>query len=333
MILSKSDVIWKNMCIFAANSIKKYTREENIGMKRTKHVILIGDVEELREMHDEWICRDARVAVDACFVAGELPLDASQEQLRYEIGTVEDFLREHGKVSEVYCFSSAVLDADLSRLCYFCEERHIRFVFIPHGLSSLHRRMQTESRGGLTMLVPSRPPLRKLCWRMLKRLGALLGSIVLLLTVFPLVYVVRAIQIKRKSPGPVLLRRKSSGPDGKVFHCLTFRLAEGQAVSRLDAMPQLLNVLFGEMSFVGAPLLTADDIEPYIAVAERYHIRHWPKPGLTQWSRVRPHSEQHRMLSPLENAVADDIWYAQHWTPWLDLRILLCTYLGMKCRM
>ena len=331
--MSKSDVIWKNMCIFAANSINNCTRKEHIGMKRTKHVILIGEAEELRELHDEWISRDVRMAVDACFVAGELALDASQEQVRYDIGTVENFLREHGAVNEVYCFSSAVSDADLLRLCYFCEERNVRFVFIPHGLSSLHRRVKTKCRGGLTMLVPSRPPLRNFCWRMLKRMGDLFGSMLLLLTVFPLVYVVRAIQIKRKSPGPVLLRRKSSGPDGRAFHCLTFRLAEGQAASRLDAMPLLLNVLFGEMSFVGMPLLTADNIEPYIAVAEKYNIRHWPKPGITQWSRIRPHLEQQRMLSPIENAVADDIWYSQHWTPWLDLRILLCTYLGMKCRM
>ncbi|MCR4920849.1 MAG: sugar transferase [Bacteroidaceae bacterium] len=300
-------------------------------MSRTKHVILIGEAEELREMHDEWLCRNARIVVDACFVDDELPSDAPLVMLRYDCAAVEDLLCASGVVSEVYCSSSIVPSADMSRLCYCCEERNIRFVFVPHGLSSLHRRMRTTHRGGLTMLEPCRPRLYSLCWRILKRLADLLGSLLLLLTVFPAVYVVRAIQIKRKSMGPVLLRTKSSGPDGKVFHCLTFRRPEGQAGTRLDAMPQLLNVFFGEMSFVGMPLLTGDDIEQYVAEAEKYHIRHWPRPGLTQWSRVCAHPKSQRMLSPLENAVADDVWYVQHWTLGLDLRTLACTYLGMKC--
>lgn len=293
-------------------------------------MILIGEAEELRELHDEWACRDACIVVDALFVSDEPVVDESASWHRYEWDAVKNFLRQHAEVKEVCCTAAAMSDGNLRRLCYLCEELHVCFTFVPSGISALHRRMGIERRGGVTMLTLCRPPLRNLCWRMLKRTGDLLVCVVLLLTVFPLVYVVRAVQIKRKSPGPVFSRQKCSGPDGRVFHSLAFRQIEGQTPMRLDAMPQLLNVLFGEMSLVGTPLLTAESIEPYLALADRYHVRHWPKPGLTQWSRVCSHREQQRELSALENVVADDIWYDQHWTPWLDLRILLATYCGMN---
>ena len=298
-------------------------------MKRRKHVILIGEAEELRELHDEWTCHDACIAVDAWFVSDETDVDGTPGYERYGWEAVEDFLRQHPEVKEVACTSAAMSDGNLARLCYLCEEQHIRFSYIPSRLSSLHRRMSLESRAGVMLLEPCRWPLSRLCWRMLKRLGDLLVCLFLLLTVFPLVYVVRAVKIKRRSPGPVFLRRKCSGPDGRAFHCLTFRLAEGQKASRLDAMPQLLNVLFGEMSLVGMPLLTAETIGDYLAQAGKYHVRHWPKPGLTRWSRVRSRREQLRQLPALENAVSDDIWYCQYWSPWLDLRILLKTYCSL----
>jgi putative colanic acid biosynthesis UDP-glucose lipid carrier transferase len=307
-----------------------FTEKKTTEMKRRKHVILIGEAEELRELHDEWTCRDACIAVDALFVSDEPFVDESASWHRYDWDAVEGFLRQHPEVKEVCCTSAAMRDGDLKRLCYLCEELHVRFTFVSSGISSLHRRMSVERRGGMSLLTPCRPLLCSPCWRMFKRAGDVLVCAILLLTVFPLVYVVRAVKIKRKSPGPVFVRQKRSGPDGKVFHCLTFRLAEGQTPSRLDSMPQLLNVLFGEMSLVGMPLLTAESIEPYLALADRYHVRRWPKPGLTQWSRVCSHREQKRELSALENMVADDVWYDQHWTPWTDLQILLRTYCGMN---
>ena len=135
-------------------------------MKRRKHVILIGEAEELRELHDEWTCRDACIAVDALFVSDEPFVDESASWHRYDWGAVEGFLRQHPEVKEVCCTSAAMRDGDLKRLCYLCEELHVRFTFVPSGISSLHRRMSVERRGGMSLLTPCRPLLCSPCWRM-----------------------------------------------------------------------------------------------------------------------------------------------------------------------
>ena len=143
-------------------------------MKRRKHVILIGEAEELRELHDEWTCRDACIAVDALFVSDEPFVDESASWQRYDWDAVEGFLRQHPEVKEVCCTSAAMRDGDLKRLCYLCEELHVRFTFVPSGISSLHRRMSVERRGGMSLLTPCRPLLCSPCWRMFKRAGDVL---------------------------------------------------------------------------------------------------------------------------------------------------------------
>ena len=99
--------------------------------------------------------------------------------------------------------------------------------------------------------------------------------------------------------------------------------------TNLDELPQLLNVLFGSMSIVGprphpVPLnITSKDS------VEKYMMRHWVKPGITGWAQVHGYRGETRDRFLMKKRVKYDLWYIEHWTFWLDLQIILQTFVNM----
>jgi sugar transferase EpsL len=137
---------------------------------------------------------------------------------------------------------------------------------------------------------------------------------------------------------PVLFRQQRPGLHGVPFRIAKFRtmraprpgevayLTDVQRVTRLgaflratsiDELPELWNVLRGEMSLVGPrPLL----MEYLPAYTERQRHRHDMRPGVTSWAAVNG-----RHILPFADRIDLDVWYVQHWSPTLDLRILAMT--------
>ncbi|HEY3705140.1 MAG TPA: sugar transferase [Terracidiphilus sp.] len=134
-----------------------------------------------------------------------------------------------------------------------------------------------------------------------------------------------AIAMKVESRGPVLFVSRRLGRDGHVFRCVKFRTmtADGQ-VTRLggllrrfglDELPQLVNVLRGEMSLVGPrPVMAADSPESEVPRLRRFEVN----PGMTGlWALHQAHwSELHSYISPDES-------YRKNWSVWLDVVILM----------
>jgi len=161
-----------------------------------------------------------------------------------------------------------------------------------------------------------------------------------------------ALAIRLDSPGPVLFRQPRDGLNGAMFSVFKFRtmfhhLADlkadrqttrgdaritrvGRLLRRfsLDEVPQLLNVLRGEMSLVGprphAPNTKAGDVLFHEAVAD-YALRHRVKPGITGWAQVNGWRGETRTQQQIEQRVAHDLHYIDHWSLILDLRILALT--------
>src|SRR5213076_806698 len=95
--------------------------------------------------------------------------------------------------------------------------------------------------------------------------------------------------------------------------------------SSIDELPQLFNVLSGEMSLVGPrPHATSHNSE-YEKVIANYAFRHHVKPGLTGWTQVNGCRGETRQIAQMQQRVKYDLWYINNWTIWLDLRILLRT--------
>ncbi len=291
--------------------------------KSGKHAVLIGREDELHELYDELTKARRGYMVDALFTDVGIPDFLPDKTTRYDHATVMSFLEVNGAVSHVFCSASVLEREEMAELYYFCEKRGVTFIQIPLYVSSLRRCMNVGRMGHLTLLKPRRAPLSLWYNRALKRAFDLLFSLLALLTFFPLVWVVQAIRVKHRRGGAVFLRQKRCGPDGHVFHCLSFNQTDER--TRLSRMPRLINILLGEMSFVGPALRSADDIEDYFREADRYHIRRWPRAGLTGWASVNSHAGQSRPKTALANEVDDDVWYVENWSFWLDLRILLAS--------
>jgi lipopolysaccharide/colanic/teichoic acid biosynthesis glycosyltransferase len=96
----------------------------------------------------------------------------------------------------------------------------------------------------------------------------------------------------------------------------------------LDELPQLFNVIKGEMSLVGprphAPNTKAED-RLYADVVAKYALRHRVKPGITGWAQVNGWRGQTKVVEQIENRVACDLIYIENWSLWFDVRILMLT--------
>ena len=166
------------------------------------------------------------------------------------------------------------------------------------------------------------------------------------------VFAVVALAIKLDSRGPVLFTQKRFGLNNDVIQVLKFRTMHVDRgdqsgalptvrndprvthVGRilrwlsLDELPQLINVLRGDMSLVGprphAIAMKAGD-RLYCDAVEEYLHRHRVKPGITGWAQVNGLRGEVDTLDKAHARVAHDLYYVEHWSPWLDLKILLQT--------
>jgi putative colanic acid biosysnthesis UDP-glucose lipid carrier transferase len=161
-----------------------------------------------------------------------------------------------------------------------------------------------------------------------------------------------AILIKLDTPGNVIFRQSRRGFNGKPFEIWKFRTMSvsengstimqctkqdarvtrvGRFLRRtsIDELPQLWNVLRGEMSLVGPrPHALAHD-NYYDQVISNYVYRHHMKPGLTGWAQVNGFRGETPMIDLMEKRVEYDVWYVSNWSIWLDLRIILRTALAL----
>jgi exopolysaccharide biosynthesis polyprenyl glycosylphosphotransferase len=181
-----------------------------------------------------------------------------------------------------------------------------------------------------------------------------LGAALALVLLAPILLTI-AILIRLEDGGPVLYRQTRSGLDHRPFEILKFRtmrpgaaepgrrdrLAQARPgdarVTRigrwlrrysLDELPQLLNVLRGQMSLVGPrPHAVAHD-EHYAALIPGYAARRRVKPGITGWAQIAGLRGETREVGQMAARVAHDLWYIEHWSLGLDLRILLRTLAG-----
>ena len=197
---------------------------------------------------------------------------------------LSDTLQDLENIAAVCCVSGALQKTDLQILCQFCQENKTLLFFCTPGLSVLQKNMRVKNVGFMSFLSPVEEPLSHWWNKLVKRLFDLLVSGIFLFFIFPFIYIVAAIIIKRKSPGPVFSIVKEKNGRGKPFDKLTFRtedLPESSFLRKpaLKNMPQLLNVFGGNMSVV---------------------------PDMVNCRFCK-------------NA---DVWYKQNWSLWIDIKIL-----------
>jgi exopolysaccharide biosynthesis polyprenyl glycosylphosphotransferase len=193
----------------------------------------------------------------------------------------------------------------------------------------------------------ARPRPRRRLYPAMKRLLDLAIALPLLVATAPLLLAIAA-WIRIDSSGPVLFRQQRLGQGGHPFGILKFRtmnvVEDGERVvqavrndaritragrflraASLDELPQLFNVIKGEMSLVGPrPHATAHDAL-YAGLIPEYNRRQTVKPGVTGWAQVKGYRGGTPTLDLMQKRVAHDLWYARKNSILLDLMILLRT--------
>ena len=170
----------------------------------------------------------------------------------------------------------------------------------------------------------------------------------LALVIFLPVFVLTALAIKLDSRGPVIFRQNRKGFNGQQFVMYKFRTMKVQengpvvvqaarddprvtAIGRLlrsasvDELPQLLNVLKGDMSLIGPrPHALAHD-DYFEKVVGDYAFRHHVKPGITGWAQCNGARGATPSVEHIAERVKLDLWYINNWSLWLDIQILIKT--------
>ncbi|MEN3951707.1 undecaprenyl-phosphate glucose phosphotransferase [Iodidimonas sp. SYSU 1G8] len=181
---------------------------------------------------------------------------------------------------------------------------------------------------------------------LIKRIEDYVLAGILLLLVSPLFLLIAAL-IKLDSPGPVFYLQKRAGfqkREFSIFKFRTMRVEEAAAfrqatrddnrvtrigrilrATSIDELPQLINVLRGDMSLVGPRPHEVSMNADYAGRIDDYLVRHGIKPGITGWAQVNGARGETRTLQDMERRLRYDLAYVDNWSLWLDLQILLRT--------
>jgi exopolysaccharide biosynthesis polyprenyl glycosylphosphotransferase len=281
------------------------------------------------------------------------------------LGTVEDLdetVEQTGVRNLIVAFSS-VADARVSRLIKRCQELGIEVSVVPRMFDTINNRVGYDTVGGLPLMsfTTVNPRGRQFA---IKHAFDRVFALVLLVLLSPVI-LCTALAVSVSSPGPVFFRQRRIGRDGKVFDLYKFRsmyvdpsLAElgeddptalesllggdtapggvegndrrtsiGRLLRRtsLDELPQLLNVLRGEMSLIGPRPERPEFVELFRQDITRYGDRHRVKSGITGWAQVHGLRGQ----TSLAERVEWDNYYIAHWSLGLDMKILALTFVAL----
>ena len=226
-----------------------------------------------------------------------------------------------------------------------CEKNGVKYLVIPfyNNIIPLHPVIENVGRSKLIDMRANR--LENVGWAAVKRLFDILVSGSGLIVLSPLLAVIAA-GVKLSSPGPVLFRQARVGYRRREFQMLKFRSMRvndrsdtawstthddrrtrfGSLIRKtsLDELPQLWNVLKGDMSLVGPRPELPHFVERFREEVPLYMVKHQVKPGITGWAQVNGY----RGDTSIARRIELDLWYIEHWSAGLDLKILLRTFSG-----
>lgn len=332
--------------IFLRIFLKQYRRR---GYNH-KRVAIVGGGSDALNIYSELNSSDYGYQVLGFFddVPGVLP--QSKMDCLGSLAQIEKFCLEN-RIDELYCTLASSNEATIVRLINFAERNMIRFYLVPHFYDFIKRQMVLSTLQTILVMTIRREPLQSLSHRFVKRLFDVVFSVLVCITVFPLVFVVFGILIKLTSKGSVFFKQKRTGLQGKEFVCYKFRTMtlnreadEQTAVdgdprvtsvgafmrrSSIDELPQFINVLIGNMSVVGPRPHMLKQTDLYNQLIDRFMIRHLIKPGITGWAQISGYRGETKTVEQMEGRFKRDVWYIENWSFVLDLKIVVVTVIQL----
>ena len=262
------------------------------------------------------------------------------------VGTIENllYILPENKLDEIAITLSLKDYDDLERIVDICENSGVHTKFIPDYSSMFPSRPYTEDLMGLPVINIRYVPLTNTLNWVAKRVVDVAVSLVGLVIASP-VMLAAAAAVGCTSRGPIIFKQERIGLHNKPFKMYKFRTmkvqkqaAEEQAwttkddprvtkVGRflrrtsIDELPQLFNILRGDMSVVGPRPERPQFVEKFKEEIPRYMVKHQVRPGLTGWAQINGY----RGDTSIKRRIEYDIFYIENWTMSFDIKIMFLT--------
>ena len=266
-----------------------------------------------------------------------------------KVSELPDLIDAHG-INTIYIVTPLESSTVLEKLYFVLLDKNVSIHWIPDIFSLRLINHSVREIAGIPVLTLSETPLTGVS-RLTKSIEDKVLSFLILLLISPL-FLMIALAIIADSPGPVFFRQKRTGWNGKTFNIWKFRSmysnipvtidskelkqAEkndpritkvGAFIRRtsLDELPQLINVLTGDMSLVGPRPHAVQHDQVYSERVDDYYARNNIKPGMTGLAQVRGYRGETKDIIQMTKRIESDIEYINNWSLWLDLSILVKT--------
>ena len=263
------------------------------------------------------------------------------EQVIGKIKLLQNLLSEN-ELDEIAITLGIAEYSKLEDIVAICEKSGVHTKFIPDYNNFIPTRPYTEDLLGLPVINIRRVPLNGGFNKFVKRVSDIVGSFLLIILFSPVMLVV-AFAVRFSSKGPVIYKQERVGLHNRNFVMYKFRSMKiercdelhfttqnddrttriGRFIRRcsLDELPQLFNVLKGDMSLVGPRPERPEFVEKFREQIPRYMIKHQVRPGMTGWAQINGY----RGNTSIRKRIEYDLYYIENWTFWFDIVILFQT--------
>jgi Undecaprenyl-phosphate glucose phosphotransferase len=343
---------------FAHGFVRRLNRKINEESETIDNVVIVGQGKlanylEHKVSSNPWLHQR---------VIGTVSIEEEQAEKASELN---EYTNEHaiklGQVSElsalvdthnintIYIVTPLESSKVLETLYFDLLDKHVSIHWVPDIFSLRLINHSVKEIAGIPVLTLSETPLTGVS-KLSKAIEDRVLAFIILLCISPILIAV-AIAIKLDSPGPVFFRQNRTGWNGKEFRIWKFRsmrveteVGDGKVVKQaekddpritkvgkfirrtsLDELPQLLNVILGDMSLVGPRPHAVQHDEVYAQRVTDYYVRNNIKPGITGLAQVRGFRGETKDIDQMMKRIESDIEYINNWSIGMDLSILLRT--------
>ena len=311
-----------------------------------KHILLVG-YSRAGEEYINKIKANPEWGYEVCGILDDhVPVGAVYKGVRVtgEIDSLPAILKEN-QLDEIGITLSLADYERLESIVNTCEKTGVHTKFIPDYNSVIPSRPYLEDLDGLAVVNIRRVPLANMANMLMKRIVDIIGALFAIVLSSPFM-LAAAIGVKLTSRGPLIFKQERVGLHNKSFQMYKFRSMEVQAdadekkgwttkndprvtkVGRIlrstsiDELPQLFNVLKGDMSLIGPRPERPLFVEKFKEEIPRYMIKHQVRPGITGWAQVNGY----RGDTSIKKRIANDLYYIQNWSMAFDFKILFLTF-------
>lgn len=333
------EVISRNLIRFALNKI----RRQGFNLK---HILLVG-YSRAAEAYVDRILANPQWGYNIHGILDDNVTIGKKYRGISVIGTTDALLTmlPQNSLDEIAITLGLSEYSKLERIVELCEKSGVHTKFIPDYNRILPTRPFTEDVLGLPVINIRNVPLNNMVNQLAKRAVDVFGATVAIILFSPIMLIV-ALLIKLTSPGPLIFKQERIGLHNKSFQMYKFRSMEVQSAEKertaftvkgdprvtgigkfirqtsIDELPQLFNILKGDMSLVGPRPERPYFVEKFREEIPRYMIKHQVRPGMTGWAQVNGL----RGNTSIKRRIAYDLYYIENWTLGFDFKILFLTF-------